>query len=76
VKTERSPIDKKDLSRSTKTGIVITLSALLSAAVDDDDCAVTVNPAARLRGLLDDPNALKTKKLTKDGISSATKSPT
>jgi integrase len=27
---------------------MITLSAMMSAAVDDDDCAVTVNPASRL----------------------------
>src|SRR5204862_5495195 len=38
-------IDKTKLSQSTKVGIVITLGALLSAAVDDDDCPITSNAA-------------------------------
>jgi integrase len=45
---------------------VITLSALLSAAVDDDDCPLTTNPAAGLRGLLHEPNALTRKRLSRD----------
>lgn len=59
-------IDKTKLSQSTKIGIVITLGALLSAAVDDDDCPITSNPAAGLRNLVVDPNSLKSKRLTKD----------
>jgi hypothetical protein len=45
---------------------VIALGALLSAAVDDDDCPITSNPAAGLRNLVVDPNTLKSKRLTKD----------
>ena len=39
----------KDLVHSTRVGIFTTLSALLTSAVDDDDCPLTVHPAAGLR---------------------------
>jgi integrase len=58
--------NKPKLSQPTKIGIVITLGALLSAAVDDDDCPITSNPAAGLRGLVVDHKTLKSKALTKD----------
>jgi integrase len=61
-----SHVDREDIRQKTKIGIVLMLGALLSAAVDDDDCPLTTNPAAGLRGLLHEPNALTRKRLSRD----------
>ena len=65
----------KKLARATMVGILTTLSALLSAAVEDDDCPVTVNPAKRLVKLLKDPNASKSRRLKNDKFFTADEVP-
>lgn len=57
--------DKK-LARATMVGILTTLSALLSAAVEDDDCPLQLNPAKKLIKLLRDPNESKSRRLGRD----------
>lgn len=57
--------DKK-LARTTMAGILTTLSAMLSAAVEDDESPLVVNPAKRLVKLLRDPNQSKSRRLSRD----------